>query len=147
MDKPSIDDLLKNIPGMYDLAAIAARRAIEIKKKHRDITQPLQQALEEIKEGKIDFNFRMASQKDVQEGEQIELPLDLEHERIKVEPGGVFGGREDFLSYDDEEDTDDDLVPDEHDEKEEEAEEYEEGDAISDEILKDQEFPEEEEDS
>ena len=85
MDTPSIDSLLKSVHGMYELAAVAGRRAIEIKKKDRENTQPLQQALDEIRDGNVEFDFKKFVSRESGDGEQIELPLSMDAEKVKLE--------------------------------------------------------------
>ena len=87
MDAPSIDKLLDNVHGMYELAAVAGKRAIEIKRTDRDNLQPLQQALEEIKEGYVDFNYKKKVELDLDapDGEQIKLPLTMDADQAKLE--------------------------------------------------------------
>ncbi len=85
MDTPSIDSLLETVHGMYELAAVAGKRAIEIKKKDRENTQPLQQALDEIREGNVEFDFKKLVSRDSVDGEQIELPLAIDAEKAKLQ--------------------------------------------------------------
>jgi DNA-directed RNA polymerase subunit K/omega len=85
MDTPSIDSLLETVHGMYELAAVAGRRAIEIKKKDRDNTQPLQQALDEIRDGNVEFDFKKLQSSESVDGEQIELPLSIDAEKVKLD--------------------------------------------------------------
>jgi DNA-directed RNA polymerase omega subunit len=73
MDRPSIDDLLRHVGGFYDLATVAAKRAVEIKRKEKGSTQPLQKALDEISRGEVNIFWRNRPE----DGEQIELPLEV----------------------------------------------------------------------
>jgi len=75
MDKPSIDDLLNKVPSIYELAMMAAKRAVEIKRKDRASVQPLQKALEEISKGEVESSWK--NRRD-SSGEQFELPLEVE---------------------------------------------------------------------
>lgn len=85
MDAPSIDLLLENVHGMYELAAIAGKRATEIKRTNRDNLQPLQQALEEIKAGNVEFDYKDKVDSESVDGEQIELPLTMDADQAKLE--------------------------------------------------------------
>ena len=85
MDKPSIDNLLENVHGMYELAAVAGKRAIEIKKIDKGNAQPLQQALDEIREGNVDFDYKKHVESESVDGEQIELPLAMDAKQAKLE--------------------------------------------------------------
>lgn len=105
MDTPSIDNLLETVPGMYELAAVAGRRAIEIKKKNRESIQPLQQALDEIGEGNIEFDFKKAQSRDSVDGEQIELPLSMDAEKVKLQ-GAIASD----VDIEDSADSSDDVV-------------------------------------
>jgi DNA-directed RNA polymerase omega subunit len=75
MDRPSIDDLLNKVPSIYELAMMAARRAVEIKRKDRTTVQPLQKALEEISKGEVQSTWKNRRDSG---GEQFELPLEVE---------------------------------------------------------------------
>jgi DNA-directed RNA polymerase omega subunit len=86
MDSPSIDDLLKHVSGMFELAAIAGKRAVEIKKGNRDTIQPLQKALEEIEKGMVLLEYRKVIPKVVVDGGQIELPLEIDGEEKIIDP-------------------------------------------------------------
>lgn len=69
MNKPAIDDLLKQIPSYYELTVAAAQRATQIKRADREHMQPLQTSLEEIAAGKIEIVY------EAEEPAQVELPL------------------------------------------------------------------------
>ncbi|HYE78938.1 MAG TPA: DNA-directed RNA polymerase subunit omega [bacterium] len=69
MNKPPIDDLLKQIPSYYELTVAAAQRATQIKRADREHLQPLQTALEEVAAGKIEVVY------EADEPAQAELPL------------------------------------------------------------------------
>lgn len=86
MDSPSIDELLKHVSGMFELAAIAGKRAVEIKKGNRDTIQPLQKALEEIEKGLVNLEYRKVVPKIVIDGGQIELPLEIDGEEKIIDP-------------------------------------------------------------
>ena len=86
MDSPSIDDLLKHVSGMFELAAVAGKRAVEIKKGNRDTIQPLQKALEEIEKGLVNLEYRKVIPKVVVDGGQIELPLEIDGEEKIIDP-------------------------------------------------------------
>lgn len=86
MDSPSIDELLKHVSGMFELAAIAGKRAVEIKKGNRDTIQPLQKALEEIEKGMVNLEYRKVVPKIVVDGGQIELPLEIDGEEKIIDP-------------------------------------------------------------
>lgn len=57
MNKPAIDDLLANIPSYYEMTVASALRARQIKEVNKEHPQPLQTALEEVAEGKIEPYF------------------------------------------------------------------------------------------
>ncbi|MFH1515598.1 MAG: DNA-directed RNA polymerase subunit omega [bacterium] len=118
MDSPSIDSLLVNVPGVFELAAAAGRRAIDIKRRDRENTQPLQQALDEISDGNVDVNFRKPASDDSVGGEQIQLPLEVKAEQVKFEHAAVHEMGGEHFDDDEEEDEkvthveeNDDLAP------------------------------------
>lgn len=86
MDSPSIDELLKHVSGMFELAAVAGKRAVDIKKGNRDTIQPLQKALEEIGKGMVNLEYRKVIPKVVVDGGQIELPLEVDGEEKIIDP-------------------------------------------------------------
>jgi len=142
MDRPSIDDLLKHAGGIYDLATIATKRAIEIKKKEKGATQPLQKALEEISRGEVNIFWKNRPES----GEQFELPLEvsivpvvdaepLVGEETEVEDESALEESEEEEETEAEEETE--VV---EAEVVEEEEEYREGD---EDIYKDKDFTEE----
>ena len=57
MRKPTIDELLEQVGGIYELTMLAAKEARRIRLKDRDAVQPLQQALERIAQGKVKGRF------------------------------------------------------------------------------------------
>jgi len=70
MRKPTIDELLDQVDGIYELTMLAAKEARRIRLKDRDTKQPLQKALERIAEGKVKGRF--LSQKELDEYENDE---------------------------------------------------------------------------
>lgn len=57
MNKPAIDGLLAHIPSYYELTVASSQRAREIKIGNREHPQPLQTALEEVSEGKVEIYY------------------------------------------------------------------------------------------
>lgn len=57
MRKPTIDELLDQEGSIYTLAMLAAKRARQMKILDKEIKIPLQKALEEIAEGKVNAKF------------------------------------------------------------------------------------------
>ena len=142
MDKPSIDDLLKSVGGIYDLATVAAKRAVDIKRKDKGSAQPLQRALDEISRGEVSLSWKNRPES----GEQIELPLEVsmvpvgeDTEIIDEEIAEV--GEE--LS--DEEEEEEEAGTEVEEEKMESTEEEEEGEytPIEEDIIEEDEFAKE----
>jgi len=71
MNKPAIDELLAQIPSYYELTVASALRARDIKVGNREHPQPLQTALEEVTEGKIETYYEA-----IAAPTQEELPLE-----------------------------------------------------------------------
>ena len=57
MRKPTIDELLNKERSIYTLTMLAARRARQMKILDRETKVPLQKALDEIADGKVDAKF------------------------------------------------------------------------------------------
>jgi len=140
MDRPSIDDLLKHAGGIYDLATIATKRAIEIKKKEKGATQPLQKALEEISRGEVNIFWKNRPES----GEQFELPLEVSIVPVVDAEPLVEGATEDESALEETEEEEETEAEEETEVVEaevvEEEEEYHEGD---EDIYKDKDFTEE----
>jgi DNA-directed RNA polymerase omega subunit len=57
MRKPTIDELLDQVGGIYELTMLAAREARRIRLKDKEAIQPLQTALDRIAQGKVKGKF------------------------------------------------------------------------------------------